>query len=90
VTEAAKAVSADAQAARVGGGGVTGAEAAQYRTYVRSVATEIRSLRLMLNSLEARETERVWLRGQGVGDLDESRLIEGTIHAHTQTRTARC
>ena len=36
-------------------------------------------LRSVLLSVEARERERVWLKGQVVGELDDARLVDGVL-----------
>ena len=33
----------------------------------------------MLQSLEAKTQERQWLRNQTTGDLDDNRLVDGTL-----------
>jgi hypothetical protein len=41
------------------------------------LARQVRQLRVILDSAEAKEKEREWLRNQVDGELDESRLAEG-------------
>ena len=38
---------------------------------------EIRELRVVLESLEAKKNERQWLTNKDVGDLDDRKLIDG-------------
>jgi hypothetical protein len=52
-------------------------DADKYERYKDGVRTEIRELRVTLEGLEANETERVWVKNQSTGDLDDSRLIDG-------------
>lgn len=40
---------------------------------------EIQELRAILEIVQAKDKERVWLRNQTSGDLDESRLIESIV-----------
>jgi hypothetical protein len=39
---------------------------------------QIHELRRMLQSLEAKQQERQWLKNQTIGDLDDNRLVDGT------------
>ena len=48
-----------------------------YREYRDAVAREIRELRVVLESLEAKKNERQWLNNKDVGDIDDRRLIDG-------------
>jgi len=48
-----------------------------YLRYVESVRPEINELRATLDSMQAKQNERVWLRNKDAGDLDERRLIDG-------------
>jgi len=52
-------------------------DAEKYDKYKESVKTEIRELRVVLEGLEARQAERVWLRNQSTGDIDDMKLIDG-------------
>ena len=45
-----------------------------YSKYFKNVQREIRELRVILESLEAKNRERTWLRNQTTGDVDDSRL----------------
>ena len=49
----------------------------QYTAIYESVEREIKQLRVILESAEAKEQERVWLKGQTIGDLDDGRLVDG-------------
>ena len=53
------------------------ADLLKYEAYRRRVVTEIRQLRVVLESLEARKNERTWLRNKDAGDLDDRKLIDG-------------
>lgn len=50
-----------------------------HEKYFESVSQQISQLQLVLQSVEARGNERVWLKQRNEGDLDENRLIEGVI-----------
>ena len=56
---------------------MTAQDAAIYQDYVSSVQREIREIRVLLESMEAKNNERMWLKNQGSGDLDDAKLIEG-------------
>ncbi len=51
--------------------------AEQYLKYKTAVETETRELRVTLDGLEAKSNERVWMKNQVVGDIDDNRLIDG-------------
>jgi len=53
------------------------ADLLKYEAYRKRVVTEIRQLRVVLESLEARKNERTWLRNKDAGDLDDRKLIDG-------------
>ncbi|RUS15547.1 hypothetical protein BC937DRAFT_92326 [Endogone sp. FLAS-F59071] len=53
-----------------------------YRKYLANVQREIRELRVVLESIEAKNKERVWLKNQVSGDLDDTRIIEGLTGEH--------
>ncbi|CAG8498072.1 10507_t:CDS:10, partial [Cetraspora pellucida] len=48
-----------------------------YRSYKANVQREIRELHVILESIEAKEKERIWLKNQSSGDVDDTKLIEG-------------
>ncbi|KAI9366882.1 AAA domain-containing protein, partial [Zopfochytrium polystomum] len=48
-----------------------------YTKYYANVQREIRELRVVLEATEAKNKERIWLRNQTTGDVDDTRLIEG-------------
>ena len=52
-------------------------DAEMYESYSSRVRRQVQSLRVILDSLQARGKERVWLRNQTSGELDDSKLIEG-------------
>ena len=47
-----------------------------YSKLVAQVKNEINQMRVILESAEAKENEREWLRGQLQGDLDDNRLVD--------------
>ncbi|XP_064614845.1 von Willebrand factor A domain-containing protein 8-like [Liolophura sinensis] len=52
-------------------------DADTYEKFSRSVRKQVQSLRVILDSLQAKGKERQWLKNQTYGDLDEAKLIEG-------------
>ena len=54
-----------------------------YKKLYEAVASEILQLRLILESAEARERERVWIKNQTQGELDDNRLIDGATGEKT-------
>jgi MoxR-like ATPase len=52
-------------------------EMEKYHEYRSAVSREIRELRVVLESLEAKKNERQWLSNKDMGDLDDRKLIDG-------------
>ncbi|KAG0177699.1 von Willebrand factor A domain-containing protein 8 [Apophysomyces sp. BC1021] len=48
-----------------------------YQKYMDNIRREVRELRVILESVEAKNKERVWLKNQSSGDLDDAKIIEG-------------
>lgn len=51
----------------------------EYLELYKQVESEISQLRVVLESAEAREKERIWLKGKTSGELDDGRLVDGVI-----------
>jgi hypothetical protein len=51
----------------------------EYDELYESVENEVSQLRVVLESVEAKEKERIWLRGQTSGELDDDRIVDGVI-----------
>lgn len=49
----------------------------QYNQFMDNIRREVRELRVILESVEAKKHERVWLKNQSSGDLDDTKIIEG-------------
>ncbi|KAI9260188.1 AAA domain-containing protein [Sporodiniella umbellata] len=49
----------------------------KFSQYMENVRREVRELRVILESVEAKEHERVWLKNQSSGDLDDKKIVEG-------------
>lgn len=52
-------------------------DAEMYESFSSRVRRQVQSLRVILDSLQARGKERVRLRNQTSGELDDGKLIEG-------------
>lgn len=52
-------------------------EAEVYEKFSSRVHHQVQSLRVLLESLQAKGKERQWIRHQSSGDLDDAKLIEG-------------
>ena len=48
-----------------------------YGRLLKVVAKEVGQLRVILEGLEAREKERVWLKNMNQGELDDNKLVDG-------------
>lgn len=53
---------------------MTQADSKLFQTYMNNVRREIRELRVILESIEAKNKERVWLKNQTSGDLDDTKM----------------
>ncbi|XP_053311448.1 von Willebrand factor A domain-containing protein 8 [Spea bombifrons] len=52
-------------------------DAATYERFSNSVRRQVQSLRVILDSLQAKGKERQWLRHQAIGELDDTKIIDG-------------
>lgn len=52
-------------------------ELKSYDKYVHDVQAEVQALRSILESVQAKNKERTWIKGKATGELDETRLVEG-------------
>ncbi|KAG0722072.1 von Willebrand factor A domain-containing protein 8 [Chionoecetes opilio] len=52
-------------------------DASLYERFVKNVEPQIRALRGIINTLQAKGKERQWLRHRTSGELDDTKLIEG-------------
>lgn len=53
---------------------MTQADSEKFRSYLTNVQREIRELRVILESIESKNKERVWLKNQSSGDVDDTKL----------------
>lgn len=58
-------------------------DAEVYDRFSKAIRTEVRELKTLLASLEAKGKERIWLSNQTVGDLDDAKLVEGLTGEQT-------
>ncbi|KAJ9470157.1 hypothetical protein DIPPA_32734 [Diplonema papillatum] len=80
VAEAHKRVLELAQKKRVGGSDkphLANLDASAYARLCDAVKAEVKTLRSVLEAVEAKEKERIWATHQTAGDLDDNRLVDG-------------
>jgi hypothetical protein len=53
---------------------MTQADFNQFNQFMENVRREVRELRVILESAEAKKHERVWLKNQSSGDLDDTKM----------------
>uniref|UniRef100_A0A4W6D8P9 von Willebrand factor A domain-containing protein 8 n=1 Tax=Lates calcarifer TaxID=8187 RepID=A0A4W6D8P9_LATCA len=52
-------------------------DAATYERFSSAVSRQVQSLRIILDSLQAKGKERQWLKNQALGELDDAKIIDG-------------
>ncbi|XP_047715296.1 von Willebrand factor A domain-containing protein 8 isoform X2 [Prionailurus viverrinus] len=52
-------------------------DATTYERFSGAVRRQVRSLRIILDNLQAKGKERQWLRHQATGELDDAKIIDG-------------
>ncbi|CAL8266675.1 unnamed protein product [Lota lota] len=52
-------------------------DATTYERFSQAVRRQVQSLRIILDSLQAKGKERQWLKNQALGDLDDAKIIDG-------------
>uniref|UniRef100_A0A8C9W2Q1 von Willebrand factor A domain-containing protein 8 n=1 Tax=Scleropages formosus TaxID=113540 RepID=A0A8C9W2Q1_SCLFO len=52
-------------------------DAATYERFSGAVRRQVQSLRVILDSLQAKGKERQWLKNQALGELDDAKIIDG-------------
>uniref|UniRef100_UPI0037E9A655 von Willebrand factor A domain-containing protein 8 n=1 Tax=Semicossyphus pulcher TaxID=241346 RepID=UPI0037E9A655 len=52
-------------------------DASTYERFSSAVRRQVQSLRIILDSLQAKGKERQWLKNQALGDLDDAKIIDG-------------
>lgn len=57
--------------------GMSGYDASIYAQFSDAVSHQVQSLRIILESLQAKNKERYWSRHQTSGELDDVKLIDG-------------
>jgi MoxR-like ATPase len=58
---------------------MTPVEHEQYERLASGIRSEVARLRVVFQSAQAKQRERVWLKNQLVGDLDEGRFLDGAM-----------
>ncbi|XP_068185310.1 von Willebrand factor A domain-containing protein 8 [Antennarius striatus] len=54
-------------------------DAATYERFSNAVRRQVQSLRIILDSLQAKGKERQWLKNQSLGELDDAKIIDGLV-----------
>uniref|UniRef100_A0A8C7I9U4 von Willebrand factor A domain-containing protein 8 n=1 Tax=Oncorhynchus kisutch TaxID=8019 RepID=A0A8C7I9U4_ONCKI len=52
-------------------------DASTYERFSGNVRRQVQSLRIILDSLQAKGKERQWLKNQSLGELDDAKIIDG-------------
>ncbi|XP_074550636.1 von Willebrand factor A domain-containing protein 8 [Halichoeres trimaculatus] len=52
-------------------------DATTYERFSSAVRRQVQSLRIILDTLQAKGKERQWLKNQALGDLDDAKIIDG-------------
>lgn len=52
-------------------------DAETYERFSNAVRRQVQSLRIILDSLQAKGKERQWLKNQALGELDDAKIIDG-------------
>ncbi|CAK6967706.1 von Willebrand factor A domain-containing protein 8 [Scomber scombrus] len=52
-------------------------DATTYERFSNAVRRQVQSLRIILDSLQAKGKERQWLKNQALGELDDAKIIDG-------------
>ncbi|XP_068123903.1 von Willebrand factor A domain-containing protein 8 [Hyperolius riggenbachi] len=52
-------------------------DAATYERFSEAVRRQVQSLRVILDSLQAKGKERQWIKHQAIGELDDTKIIDG-------------
>ncbi|XP_061735639.1 von Willebrand factor A domain-containing protein 8 isoform X2 [Nerophis ophidion] len=52
-------------------------DAATYERFSSAVRRQVQSLRIILDTLQAKAKERQWLKNQALGELDDAKIIDG-------------
>ncbi|CAB1421072.1 unnamed protein product [Pleuronectes platessa] len=52
-------------------------DASTYKRFSSAVMRQVQSLRIVLDSLQAKGKERQWLKNQALGELDDAKIIDG-------------
>lgn len=77
IKKQAREMAADALAKKLAEEGMTHAESMAYRNYVLEMGPQIQHLRNVLDGLQANAEERIWVKRQQDGELDDTRITDG-------------
>ena len=56
---------------------MTGGEWQAYEQYYGRISAQVAQLRVILEGVESRAQERVWLRHQSSGEIDDAKIVDG-------------
>ena len=79
VLEAARKMGQDALQKRLAEIKMNQFEAEMYSRCYENVKGDIQRLKVVLEGAKAKEKERVWIKNQTIGELDDTKLVEGII-----------
>eukprot|EP00930_Biecheleria_cincta_P096896 TRINITY_DN88669_c0_g1_i1.p1 TRINITY_DN88669_c0_g1~~TRINITY_DN88669_c0_g1_i1.p1 ORF type:complete len:1490 (+),score=245.98 TRINITY_DN88669_c0_g1_i1:43-4470(+) len=77
----AKQLANEAYAERLQQLGMSAFDEQEYAAFRAAVAPQIDAMRIILQSHEAKERERMWLKQQTHGELDDTRIVDGIVGA---------
>ena len=60
--------------------------ASEYQKYLDAVKLQIGQLRVIVESVRAKQKERAWLRHKTQGELDDMKLVDGLVGERTVYR----
>ncbi|KAF5299279.1 hypothetical protein FQA39_LY02452 [Lamprigera yunnana] len=63
--------------------GMSGYDASLYAQFSDPVSNQVQSLRMILGSLQVKNKERQWSKNQTLGELDDTKLIDGLLGEKT-------
>lgn len=79
IKQAAREMNRKAFAAKLKEINMTAYDFSVYDNFSQPIQGQVKQLRGILNSLQARQKERSWLKHQTFGEIDDSKLIEGIV-----------
>ncbi|KAJ3011525.1 UNVERIFIED_CONTAM: hypothetical protein HDU68_001637, partial [Siphonaria sp. JEL0065] len=87
VLEAARKMGKEVLSKRLSEINMSAFEAEMYSQCYEAVKEDIQRLKIVLEGTKSKEKERVWVKNQTVGELDDAKLVEGIIGETTIYKT---